>query len=907
MVRYGEMQITSLPLTGGVDEISPSNKVDPKRAAKMQNFRLSKDGSRIQKRLGLSEEVTNFAVDVFGYTTYYNQANIFCELAVIESGIHRKVTGGSWAEIHAFIVGATPTNIAHPVVPIEVQGKQLIVTEINSRMVHYDGNDYQIGISAPTGITTESLPVASETYSTAETPPCLDLMNYADQAAMDAVWADEDSGGTSSYDTSDPDSLAGPDADSKYMRLVTDGLTQGQYARRSRTLSVGIGDVFTIEAAMYFDGIGHLADETYFEIAVFTGHVKIQIRFGASGVWLMPLSGLPKRISNLLVRNKWDTWKFVVDGADHADQAITCYVNDENKGTYTYFYPNSSSVNKVQLTTINGPIATSPVPEVHIDNFKLYNRTASQYVLEGAYRYAVTYYRGGNYPCESNPLYSTIGSVTFAGGGTNDMTVSGTYTGANDKSIVVKVLLGSVGGGVKDIIQWSQDGGATWSVQMACCSTMYMPFGLVLAFPTTTTGHTTNATWTFPVKVCAGMPTIQEITLTYLPVSADSQVTARKIYRTIVNGTDFYYLTTINDNVTTTMVDNMPDSYLGALLETDRDVMPNGEFSAWWEDRLWVTGDDIIYYSALRYPEHFSLSTRYLTIQKGTPNDEITGLKAYKDSLYVFRKKSIYAIQKTTLGYGVYLVCQDSGCRASSSIVEVNSLLMFVSDRGIEIFNGVDVYPVCPSDIIERTIGAISSATYKYITAVHHKQFYEVWFTVPDSSVTIVYHYPTNEFYFFTFYKTISCMASVFDANGKRVTKVGTRDGYLDLTESGYRDNTTAITAIYRKGWLSTVGYNDVRRLDVEYEIPTGMALTSNVYVNFDKDAARTDTHAGATLDSTDIELRRPIYDFSELGQRAKYFSVELTNAENLGGELKINDIKLYHRDRSTKGRVVGD
>jgi hypothetical protein len=150
-------------------------------------------------------------------------------------------------------------------------------------------------------------------------------------------------------------------------------------------------------------------------------------------------------------------------------------------------------------------------------------------------------------------------------------------------------------------------------------------------------------------------------------------------------------------------------------------------------------------------------------------------------------------------------------------------------------------------------------------------------------------------------------MASVFDSTGKRVTKIGTRDGYLDLTESGYRDNTTAITAIYRKGWISTLGYQDVRRLDVEYEIPTGMTLTSKVYVNFDKDVARTGAHLGATPTATDIELRRPICDFAELGQRAKYFSVEFSNAENLGGDLKINDIKLYHRDRATKGKIAGD
>ncbi|MCK7475660.1 MAG: hypothetical protein MZV49_24260 [Rhodopseudomonas palustris] len=358
------------------------------------------------------------------------------------------------------------------------------------------------------------------------------------------------------------------------------------------------------------------------------------------------------------------------------------------------------------------------------------------------------------------------------------------------------------------------------------------------------------------------------------------------------------------------MTDNMPDAMLGVEMEEDHDRFTSGEsvgkFSAWWEDGLWVSGDDIVYYSQVRYPEHFDIDGRYVTIRRGDPNDEITGLKAYKDSLYVFTRKAIYAIQKTVSGYGVYLVCQDVGCRAPWSIVEVNSVLMFVSDRGIEIFNGVDVFPVCPSDVIERTVGTIDTTKYDFIMAVHHKQNYEVWFSIPDrtsgSALTIVYHYPTNEFYFFSFYKTPSCFASVFNSSKKRVTKIGTRDGYLCLTETGYRDNTTAITATYRKGWVSTTAYEDIRRLEVEYECPAGANLTSNVYVNFDKDVARTDTHAGSTPSATDIELRRPIFDFAELGQRAKYFCVELTNAENVGGALKVNDIKIYHRDRAHKG-----
>jgi len=223
MIKIPGMRTIDLPLTGGIDEISPVNKIDMKNALKMENFRISKDGKRVEKRKGLAEEVTDFGADVYGYTTYYNNANTFCELVVIESGISRKVTGGSWGSIHTWspvtltgtinptasvnvvgigtkflselrvgnsiiVTGETRTvstitddnhctvtvafsdnandtspdksfTLAHPVRPIEIQGKQFVIHEDASRMVHYDGNDYQIGISAPT-----TLPTLTTTY-----------------------------------------------------------------------------------------------------------------------------------------------------------------------------------------------------------------------------------------------------------------------------------------------------------------------------------------------------------------------------------------------------------------------------------------------------------------------------------------------------------------------------------------------------------------------------------------------------------------------------------------------------------------------------------------------------------------------------------------------------------------------
>jgi hypothetical protein len=529
-------------------------------------------------------------------------------------------------------------------------------------------------------------------------------------------------------------------------------------------------------------------------------------------------------------------------------------------------------------------------------------------VLVGTRRYAVTYVRGGNYGCESNPIKSVVGTDTFTGTGVNDLATGGTYTGDTNKTFRVQID----GTGTPDTIKWSEDAGATWSAEkLGIATTVYLSYGIQLTFGATT-GHTSGDYWAFTCSVCSGTPTLQNVALTSIPVSSDAQVTARNLYATTSGGSRFYFLAKINDNTTTTFTDNIADMALGLEMEEDHDVAPVGKFAAYWDNRMWISGDDIVYYSELVVPEEFDTSERYITVQKGDQSDEITGLVPFKDSLYVFRKKSIYTIQRTALGYGIYLVSADIGCRAPWSMVEVSNTLMFISDRGIELFNGVDCYAKALSDKVERTIKTIDTTKYDLITSMIVRDHYEVWWSLPDrtggnSAVTVVYNYLYDKFYMFSFYKTPSCMAVCENSSYALVNKMGTRDGYLVLCESGYQDNTTNITATYRKGWFGGDRYENVRRLDVEYECPAEKTITANIYVNFQKDVQRTSALTGSTPSATDIELRRPVKAFTELGQRAEWWTVELTNAENVGDSLKVNGISLYHDPTDIKGKVYGD
>lgn len=58
------------------------------------------------------------------------------------------------------------------------------------------------------------------------------------------------------------------------------------------------------------------------------------------------------------------------------------------------------------------------------------------------------------------------------------------------------------------------------------------------------------------------------VELTAIPVSADTNVIQRKIYRTVGGGTSFLLLATIDDNSTTTYTDTIADGSLGAAVPT---------------------------------------------------------------------------------------------------------------------------------------------------------------------------------------------------------------------------------------------------------------------------------------------------------------------------------------------------
>jgi hypothetical protein len=891
---------------GGVDEVSAGTELNRNDFVEMVNLRHSKDGQWNQKRDGLSAltttSITATAKQILGYFTCYDDSDNFVQIVATDTAVWRKIGAAAWASVHTWT-----SQMFHPIKIHHFQDKVIIVTEEDNIMFldNGGGTKVQLGITAPT-----TLPTLAGSF---ENTAALDEdFDYADTAAMtSAGWVDDDNSGTSALSASDPNSTEGPDADSKYLRLYDGSPGSGRYASRYREVA-SIPSEFDLETDIYFDDAGYKPWNGEFQIHVYNGIYHFEIIFCASYVWIhngVQYKEVWKPPGNN-IEDKW--WNFK---CHCTEDEIKFYVDDVLKHTLTGFSrADTSTTSRVQLKLMTGH-ATYGDGDVYVDNIKVSGGEGTGN-LNGTYRYAVTYARNsGNYPGESNPIKSSIGSVTQTGSGLDDLTITGTYTGDEEKTIRVQID----GEGTPDTIKWSDDGGESWrSYTYELSTKMYLPWGVELNWGATT-GHTSGDYWEFTVKPCIITCTNQKVTLSSIPTSSDSQVTQRKIYRTRAGGVVYYHLATINNNTTTSFVDNFPDSALGLTMEEDNDVPPNGKFSAIFDNKLWILDDDenILYYSKDAKPDQFNQSgsgSRYVSLRDGSADDECTGIIPYAGHLYAFKRESIYQIRKKLNDvYGRYEIINGLGNIAPFALIEVYGLILFVSWRGWEAFNGERPYAPEFSYPISDTLSTIDKSYTDRISVVHNPEYHEVWLSIPNrtgqaSAVTVVNNYHTGKFYTFSFHKTPSCLVAARDSNKERQVYLGTTDGYTFTTDSGTQDGTTNINAYARSGF-HRLGRNSILvRSDWEFEGPDGNAWTITHYMDQDKDSQRSVTLAGNDPASADQSSRQVQHNRDEFYLRGEYFAFKFSNNENVGSNLRIGRwIYEYQAILHIKGDIAGD
>lgn len=242
----------------------------------------------------------------------------------------------------------------------------------------------------------------------------------------------------------------------------------------------------------------------------------------------------------------------------------------------------------------------------------------------------------------------------------------------------------------------------------------------------------------------------------------------------------FYFLAEVPDNMTTQYVDGHPDTALSSRLEVrDLGNFPSRtKYLAVFKNTMFAAGSDFneIQYSAPLFPEVFPKDN---VISVGDDDGgPITGMRATKNALVVFKSRGIYLIKGSPGGgFVAQTLNQDIGCVAPNSIAEVPGLgLVFLSEKSVHLLEGalentgsitgvVNIGAEIPNQF-ERLNQAASN---KACASVYLRDK-EYWLAIPTdgsakNNMCLIYHYEIGS-WSTRFDFPIECMLTTKDHRG---------------------------------------------------------------------------------------------------------------------------------------------
>ncbi|KKL88673.1 hypothetical protein LCGC14_1922350, partial [marine sediment metagenome] len=324
-----------------------------------------------------------------------------------------------------------------------------------------------------------------------------------------------------------------------------------------------------------------------------------------------------------------------------------------------------------------------------------------------------------------------------------------------------------------------------------------------------------------------------QIDLTRIPVSADSQVVARRIYRTVGNGSVWLFLTTVLDNVSTTYTDSTADGSLSnetapqaGDFSDDNFVPPKAGIVKVWKKTVFMAGDPAnpytLYFSEDNEPESFPLINTFELDGKITAMYEsYAGLVVETETgkWQVIGDNPDYSLDKIVAGMGCV------GRRAAGTA----RLIGYAVDRdGMRLFDMSETKKISEPirDKYDNT-STINKANIELIHTVHSKSKNLIMQFNPDSSgeytSIFAYQYPIDqvETGYWTEIKTPSAAnlnfldaTEIEDANGDFQILVGGDDGmiyrlfddssknWVDAAGTTYAIDTKLQTPYIRPGFM---------------------------------------------------------------------------------------------------------
>jgi hypothetical protein len=352
--------------------------------------------------------------------------------------------------------------------------------------------------------------------------------------------------------------------------------------------------------------------------------------------------------------------------------------------------------------------------------------------------------------------------------------------------------------------------------------------------------------------------TTDGISLSAISTSSDAQVTARNIYRTSANGEAYYYLTQIADNTTTTYNDDTADTSLDTTRVAPTTYTPPsaGKYATVYKNRMWlaVPTTRTVYFSALDQPEYFP-SANAITISTNDA-DQITGMSVLNDALFVFTEDSVWMIQGgyTSSSFSRAKVSGSSiaaaGAIAPESIVNIGTVIFYLSDDGVNVFNGSTVELI--SESISPSIKAISYTNRQSAVGGWNPTLRQYWVSFPGvGSLTYVFD---SVYQYWTKYTHNMRASGVYElTTGDAAQLIGDAT-YVWQTESGYTDDGSNITWYWKSPVYDGGGSEWLKCLRRGYLTAVATATDSvilNVYKDGSASADQTVTYSVGTVTQT--------------------------------------------------------
>lgn len=205
--------------------------------------------------------------------------------------------------------------------------------------------------------------------------------------------------------------------------------------------------------------------------------------------------------------------------------------------------------------------------------------------------------------------------------------------------------------------------------------------------------------------------TSKAVELSGIPISSDSQVTARRIYRTTDGGalTSAQLVGTISDNTTTIYTDNIADGSLGAIIDLAKDPAPIFVKTVSHNERGFGFTDNssLIYYS--KYGEYWyypqgndgvdtsaDAEDYREPIGKGD-GSKITNIVKFDDFLIIFKENSVWVLEgydRPTFNLRRLEFERRVGCVGHRAAVVAGNWCYFIDANGIYRTNGLTIEPV---------------------------------------------------------------------------------------------------------------------------------------------------------------------------------------------------------------------